>query len=154
GASINPSSGAFTWTPSQSQVPSTNTITVRVTDNGSPPLSATQSFIAVVGSLNSAPVLATIPNQTVNEGTVLSVMISATDPDGSADALTFSLLNPPAGAAINPVTGVFTWAPTEAQGPSTNVIMVRVTDNGAPPLSDTKSFTVVTTEVNSAPVLA
>jgi hypothetical protein len=116
---------------------------VRVTDNGSPPLSATQSFVAVVGSVNTGPLLSAIPTQTVNEDTVLTLTITATDPDGAADTLTFSLLNPPAGAAINPVTGVFTWAPTEVQGPSTNAIRVRVTDNGVPPLSDTKSFTVV-----------
>src|SRR2546425_6950095 len=42
---------------------------------------------------------------------------------------------------------------TEAQGPSTNLITVRVTDNGTPQSSDTKSFAVVVTEANSAPVL-
>src|SRR4029453_11438532 len=94
-----------------------------------------------------------IANQTVNEGTTLTLTATATDPDLPANTLTFTLISPPAGAAINPVTGMFTWTPTEAQGPSTNVISVRVTDNGSPNLSDTKSFTVTVNEVNSPPVL-
>src|SRR3989454_9518701 len=36
---------------------------------------------------------------------------------------------------------------------STNLITLRVTDNGVPESSDIKSFTVVVTEANSAPVL-
>jgi hypothetical protein len=48
GAAINASSGLFTWTPSDAQAPSTNTVTVCVTDNGSPNLSNTSSFTVVV----------------------------------------------------------------------------------------------------------
>src|SRR5207249_3196678 len=44
GASINPSSGVFTWTPPVAQAATTNTVTVRVTDNGTPNLSASSSF--------------------------------------------------------------------------------------------------------------
>src|SRR6185503_10209557 len=36
--------GAIAWTPNEAQGPSTNTVTVRVFDNGSPSLSATNSF--------------------------------------------------------------------------------------------------------------
>jgi hypothetical protein len=91
---------------------------------------------------------------TVNEGVTLSFTISASDPDVPANTLTYSLVSPPSGASINPTTGLFTWTPSEAQGPSTNAISVRVTDSGASPLTDTKSFTVFVTEVNRAPVLA
>ncbi|MDB6123990.1 MAG: Endo,4-beta-xylanase precursor, partial [Pedosphaera sp.] len=47
GSSIN-SSGVFTWSPTVAQSPSTNTITVRATDNGSPALAATRTFTVVV----------------------------------------------------------------------------------------------------------
>lgn len=50
GAFIHPSSGLLTWTPSEAQSPSTNAITVRVTDSGSPPLAATRTFQVVVVS--------------------------------------------------------------------------------------------------------
>jgi hypothetical protein len=43
-ASLDPVTGIFTWTPSSNQVPSTNTVTVGVSDNGSPPLTAAQTF--------------------------------------------------------------------------------------------------------------
>lgn len=50
GASIGSGTGQFTWTPATNQGPATYTITVRVTDNGTPALSATQTFqIAVLG---------------------------------------------------------------------------------------------------------
>ena len=48
-AEINPTNGVFTWTPGSESIGSTNAITVRVTDNGVPALSATTTFqIAVV----------------------------------------------------------------------------------------------------------
>jgi hypothetical protein len=45
-ASINGNTGQFTWVPTSG--PSTNTITIVVTDNGSPSLSDSQSFIVIV----------------------------------------------------------------------------------------------------------
>src|SRR5439155_10867334 len=87
------------------------------------------------------------------EGTSLVITNTATDSDVPANTLTFSLVSPPAGMSIDPSSGVLTWTPTEAQGPSTNAISVKVTDNGTPALSDSKSFKVIVAEVNSAPVL-
>ena len=48
GATIGSSSGQFLWTPTALQAPSTNTITVRVSDSGSPALDATRSFTVIV----------------------------------------------------------------------------------------------------------
>jgi Putative Ig domain len=48
GASINTTNGLFTWTPNNTQGPSTNLFTVVVTDNGSPVMSATQQFTVIV----------------------------------------------------------------------------------------------------------
>ncbi len=48
-AFINPDSGIFTWTPTQADPPATYPVTIRVTDDGSPPASATTTvFITVV----------------------------------------------------------------------------------------------------------
>jgi len=44
GASIGQTSGLFSWTPTPSQAPSTNTITIRATDDGTPNLTGSQSF--------------------------------------------------------------------------------------------------------------
>jgi hypothetical protein len=153
GMTINPSSGVLTWTPSEAQSPGTNLITVKVTDNGAPPASDTKSFTVIVTEANSAPVLTVPGTQTIAELSTLTVTNTASDADLPANTLTFSLVSAPSGMTINPSSGVVTWTPTEAQGPSTNLITVKVTDNGAPPASDTKSFTVIVTESNSAPVL-
>ena len=66
-------------------------------------------------------------------------------------ALAYSLdAGAPAGATIDPDTGVFSWTPTAGQGPATYNITVRVTDSGSPSLSATKTFAVT---VNAAPVI-
>jgi hypothetical protein len=49
GASINPS-GVITWEPTADQADTTFTLTTRVTDNGSPALSAENSFDVTVGA--------------------------------------------------------------------------------------------------------
>src|SRR5205814_922198 len=93
------------------------------------------------------------PSRTINELTLLTVTNRATDSDLPAQALTYQLLSPPAGASID-TNGVITWTPMEAQGPSANTITTIVTDNGVPPASATNTFTVTVNEVNSSPVLA
>ena len=56
GAAIG-SAGTITWTPTEAQGPATYTLTTVVTDNGTPSLSATNSFTVTVNEVNSAPVL-------------------------------------------------------------------------------------------------
>jgi len=152
--SLDSNTGVLTWTPTEAQGPSTNTIRVKVSDDGSPSLSATNSFTIVVTEVNSAPVAGPVADQRIAELSTLVVTIPATDADIPANRLTFSLASAPTGVSLNPNTGVLTWTPTEAQGPSTNVIVVRVADDGTPPLRAFVSFTVVVDEVNSPPLLA
>ena len=108
---------------------------------------------ALSGEVNHAPTMISPLDQVMDELTTLRVTNRATDVDVPSSLLTFNLVSAPDGVALEPATGVLTWTPTEAQRPSTNRILVRVTDNGVPPLSGTNSFTVVVNEVNSAPVL-
>jgi beta-glucanase (GH16 family) len=135
--------GVFTWTPT---APGSYTFTVEATDNGSPPLSTQQTVTVTV---NAPPVLDLIGNKTVNVGTPLTFIAHASDPDG--DQLSFALANAPAGATIDPATGVFTWTPTAAQGPGNYTFTVQATDRGSPPLSDQQTITV--RAVNAPPVL-
>jgi alpha-L-rhamnosidase len=51
GATINPSSGTFSWDTTNVAVPSTNSVTVQVTDNGLTPLSDSKTFSIFVSPL-------------------------------------------------------------------------------------------------------
>ena len=96
--------------------------------------------------------LAAISNQTVAEGALLTVPGGATDADLPAQTLTYSLVAAPAGAAINPTTGAFTWTPGESDGAGTFPVTIRVTDSAN--ATAEVSFTITVTEGNTAPVLA
>jgi hypothetical protein len=144
--------GLITWQTDELIGPGTNLFEVIVTDNGIPSLSTTQTFFVVVNELNIGPTMADIPSQTVNEGELLTFVISATDPDRPAQTLTFSLgTSAPEGASVNPVTGVFTWTPSEFQGPGSYFISAFVTDSGSPAQLDAKGFIVTVNEVNRRP---
>src|SRR5205814_9533776 len=88
GASIT-TNGVFTWTPTEAQGPSNYPVTIRVTDNGSPPLSMAETITIIVNEVNSLPALAPIGNKSVNELTLLTFTNSATDGDIPAQILTF-----------------------------------------------------------------
>src|SRR5690606_27787684 len=78
--------------------------------------------------VNDAPVIDAIADKVVSEGTTLSFTVTATDVDGPADTLTYSLVDGPEGASIDPLTGEFTFTPTEQQGPGLFTATVQVTD--------------------------
>jgi hypothetical protein len=144
GAAINPTTGVFTWTPTEAQGPGNFTFTVRVSDGN---LTADRPVSVTVNEVNTAPVLTAIPAQTVNEGNLLTFTATATDADVPSNTLTYSLVGAPAGAAINSTTGVFTWTPTEAQGPGNFTFTVRVSDGL---LNSEKLVTVNVTALLSA----
>ena len=144
GAALDATNGIFTWTPSESQGPSTNLITVTLLDGNIPGYSSSQNFTVTVLESNSPPVLAPIADRIVHAGTILSVSNSATDPDIPANILTFSLgAGAPSGASINASNGLFVWRTSDTDANTTNLVTVVVTDNGLPNLSDTKAFTII-----------
>ena len=128
-------SGAITVTdPSQLDFETTPSFTldVLVTDLGG--LTDTATITIDLSDVNEAPVLAAIGDQAVDEKSLLTFTAAATDPDVPANGLTFSLdAGAPPGATIDPVSGVFSWTPTEAQGPGTFGVTVQVTDDGTRP---------------------
>ncbi len=148
GAAIVSSTGVFTWTPAEAQSSGTYNFTVRVSDGA---LTHEQPVSVTVIEVNVAPVLAAIPAQIVNEGTLLTFTATATDADLPANTLTYSLISAPTGAAIVGSTGVFTWTPTEAQGAGSYTFTVRVSDGA---LTHDRLVLVTVNEVNVAPVLA
>ena len=154
GVAIDSASGVMTWTPSESQGGTAPSITIRVSDSGTPSLFAERTFIVTVGEVNVAPVLAAVGNKTVNEGALLTFTVSASDVDLPAQTLTYSATGLPSGATFNAGTRTFSWIPSESQGGTAPSITFRVTDNGVGLLYDEETIVVTVGEVNVAPVLA
>ena len=101
--------------------------------------------------VNRAPVLDPVGGPfTVGPGTLLSFTATATDPDGQG--LTFSLEQAPAGAAIDPQTGIFTWTPASDQGSQTYFFdLVVFDDDLTEPLSDHETIEVTVEITDSDP---
>ena len=116
GATINPTTGAFSWTPTEFQGPGTYTFDVVVTDNGGPTLSDRETIVVTVNEVNQAPVLNSIGNQTVTEGALLTFTATASDGDLPANTLTYSLQGTvPVGALINPARRIHSKATGELE---------------------------------------
>ena len=150
GAAID-GSGVITWTPLLTQGPATNTITTVVTDNGLPPLSATNSFTVFVRDINSLPILPSQPDRTVNELTLFVVTNTATENNILPLNLAYQFVNAPFDATIDS-SGIIRWTPSEDAGPGTYPMTTIVTDTDSS-LTATNSFLVTVNEVNNAPVL-
>jgi hypothetical protein len=143
GATVHPITGTFSWTPTETQGPGLYYITVRVTDNNLPPASDTKTFQVTVTESNQPPVIPAIADRVVHAGTLVTFTNSATDADEPANALSFSLdPGAPTLATIGSSDGIFNWQTTAAQVGTTNLITVRATDEGVPPLNAAQSFSV------------
>jgi len=139
-ASIDASTGAFSWTPTSAQV-GVWTLEICVSDGV---LSDCQSFMVAVGLVNRPPVIDSLgisSTSTLAWGETLAFTATAHDPDEAASGLRFSLVGAPSGASITP-RGTFTWMPASSQI-RTSTFDVRVTDNGVPQLSADARLTVV-----------
>jgi hypothetical protein len=107
GASLDPLTGKFSWTPDYSQ---TGTYKVRFTVSNVSQLPDSRTVSIVVNLANRPPVFATISNSIVTAGDALNFKVSASDPDG--DSLTYSATDLPAGASFDPTTQNFSWPQT------------------------------------------
>jgi len=150
-AVFDPTAKTFTWTPGYDQAGSYQNVLFIVTDDGTPPLSASEPITIAVGNVNRPPVLTPIGSRTVKEGEKIEIVITATDPDG--DGLTYSTGNLPAGAGFDPNTQKFTWTPGYDQAGNYMDVLFTVTDNGTPPLSASEAITIAVGNVNRPPVL-
>lgn len=143
GVIVNPTSGFVTWPTSENDGPSTNIVRVRVTDNGTPSLSATNEFRVIVRELNAAPELVAIADAVISENNLFTLQLDGSDADLPPQGLAYGLAaGAPAGVTVDPATGLFSWRPRGNQGPSTNQITVTLTDTGDPARSVQRTFTL------------
>jgi hypothetical protein len=151
GATFNPTTGEFTWTPDFNDEGTYN-VTFTATENTPEALSTSTTANITIINYNRPPELSPIGNQTVAEGDVLEFTVSATDPDG--DEVTLSAQNLPTGATFNPVTGIFTWNTDFDDAGNYENIEFTATDNGTPMELDVELITVTVGNVNRLPELA
>jgi hypothetical protein len=138
--------GVMNWQPTEAQGPSTNRVSVTVSDGV---VSVPQEFDVVVLESNRLPVWVTfITTRRVSEGSPLTFTVQATDSDLPAQKLIYRLVNGPTGLVVT-TNGVVSWTPTEAQGPSTNRVRVGVTDGVA---NISQEFDIIVVERNQPPV--
>ena len=147
-ASIITTNGVMTWPITTTQPSGTNTITVKVTDNSTPSLSATNSFVVAV--VNPWQPVLTVPDtQTIYAGQPLVVAVSATNTVFPSATFTFALLSGLTNAEAGfddsdlPYDGVLSWTTTTALKAGTYTNVIQVTDNGSPYYSATNSFVIV-----------
>jgi hypothetical protein len=144
------STGTLSYTPIANANGSA-VITVTVLDTGGGQNNLSRAFTVSVNPSNDDPVLTSVGNRTINEGSTLAFTVSATDPDLPVDALTYSLVGAPGGASINSSTGAFTWSTVEADGQASYPFTVVVTDStGA---IDQENITITVNEINNTPTL-
>jgi hypothetical protein len=111
GASVNSSNGIFNWRPAVAQGGTTNALKIIVTDNGSPNLSATQSFS--IGVLN--PAKPQMLNSIFSNGAFRLTFSGDAGPDYIVQSATnLAATNWPTLFATNPAALPFSWADTAA----------------------------------------
>jgi hypothetical protein len=128
GMTVSPS-GALVWNPTEDQGPSTNTVEVRVSDDGVSSLSATTNFVVRVLEANTLPVLV-VSNLTVAATGRLAVSLKATDSDLPEQALSYRLELGPQGLSVS-TNGLLEWTPPAALANTTNAVRVSVSDGVA-----------------------
>jgi hypothetical protein len=165
GATLDPVTGVFNWTPAEDNGADGFNFTVRVTDprvrfpadlGGFRPDTAIATFhVQVLEAGGEAPVLAPIPNQSVVRGNAVVVQAVAKDDDIPPNPVAFSLTAAPGGASIDPISGVFDWKPAATQAPGSYSVTVRATGTGDAPLFAETSFQIMlTVPTHVAPVAA
>jgi len=130
-----------TYTPA-SNVNGTDSFTYTISDGQGGADSATVTI--TVNAVPDPPTLAPIGDKSVSENSLLSFLISATDPDD--DLITYSCPNLPSGAVLSGET--FAWTPTSGQAGVYEVTFVA--SDGQQQDSETITITVI--NVNRQPL--
>lgn len=130
------------------------TIVVMATESAASALTVTDTFVLTVSNTNQNPTVATpIPDQTHNEGDVVSLDVAANFADADAgDTFTYVLAGGtlPDGLSLNPATGAITGTLTAtASAGSPYSVTISANDGNGGSVNDTFTWTVGA--VNFAP---
>jgi len=148
GATFNPTTKTFSWTPTFLQAGTFPNIIFSVTDGQ---VIVSETITITVNNVNRIPVITSIPTTTATEDTLYTYDVNAIDPD--TDDILIFLVSGPSGMSISSSTGLVSWTPTDAQAViGTHSVTVRVDDQKGGIVPQTFSITV--SRVNDAPVIS
>src|SRR2546425_5957312 len=143
--------GNFDWIPSAAQAAGSYSVEFKASDG----ILASSANASITVKTNTSPLLLVPGAQTVNVGSKLTFIVSATDPDPLPDFVTISCDNcAQLGASFDSSTGNFTWVPASLQGPGDYLATFTATDHLLPQLSDTKSVGIHVDKPSLPPSLA
>jgi len=148
-AAFNTATGELSGTPSNSNLGTTQNISITVTDS----IGAQDSlntFSLSVSNVNDAPVISGTPTTTIAEDVVYSFTPTVTDID-SGDSQTFTITNKPSWATFNTTRGTLSGTPSNDDVGSTAGIVITVNDSNNTHAS-LASFELTVTNVNDAPI--
>jgi hypothetical protein len=143
-------SGTFTFIPSFAQAGSYNVLFIA--SDGS--LADSELVrITVTESGNQAPIVADVPDTSINEGDSIVIVVTATDPESSPISLGVSTsMTGYSFVDSGNGVGVFRYL-SNYMSAGTRVIRFIATDNGVPPLSSSDTTLLTINEVNQAPTI-
>lgn len=130
----------------------TYAVKVTVTDSGGE--NAIAQGAVTVGNpamANNPPVISVPGSQVVDEGSFLTFTVAAADNDTPPQTVALSITATVAGSSFDGQTGLFSWAPTESQGPGNYDVNFTADDGNGGVLTSTVKIHV--NEVNLPPVV-
>ncbi|MBX3443487.1 MAG: putative Ig domain-containing protein [Planctomyces sp.] len=146
GLSLNEESGALKWDPPSSVATGEYKLRVVATGADEPSASVPVDLTLKLRNPNRPPKFKPVTNPRAYLGRLLTLDLSAEDPD-QGDRLSYSLSgNVPQGAQLDARTGRFTWTPSEDLDAGDIRIEVSVTDTGDPPQTVRQNITIRTEE--------
>ena len=148
GMSINPQTGAVSWTPTAAQIGS-QSVVLRVTDGIGNYLSQSFAIQVSANTPNRQPYATSIPPQDATVSISIAYRFVAVDPDGAN--LAYSVVAGPTGLSIDPVSGKLDWMPTTDQMGTVSITLKATDPLGA---AAVQSFLIDVRGANRVPSIS
>ena len=98
--------------------------------------------------------LESVADQDLAEQTLLTINLKALAEGFPAEKLTYRIVSGPPGAKIDAQRGVFTWTPSEVQGPGEFTVTLAAQARNPNPVEGRETFKIIVNEVNLPPAIA
>jgi len=149
GAALDPTSGKLTWTPPVDRGPGEVKLTITATDDGLPPLSATQTLTVAIERVGLK--LAAISDQKIEAGREYTATPRLSEQD-SKRTVSYELVgDAPSDLSFDRKTGRIRWTPGDGEIGKAYKLSLAATDDATPPNRDEKKFQLSVVEPKTPP---